>query len=508
VRQIAEDPQSPPCLSSGPDARGRDSAPGIVDDKIRVAYPAGTQFGMGNNGPEIQRVWKGMAKFFTDSFMLYGRQIELVPYTTQGGSGNANPVLTVADADKVADMNVFAALGYSYDVAGSQFFDRLAERGVVSATGVVPSVEEAHFAAEGRDPYQWSYTPTLGQMLRSAGRFACNQLEGKAPQYAGDPIAAGIDRSQPRKFGLIVTKFTDSNTDVAPLEQTLLAECGVRIDQAARVEALYSPASLGEATTAVARLMASDVTTVICVCHVNAARLGFQAAAEQQGYRPEWFFTSFMHNDFQSALAFTNPNAAPGTTPPGGVHDQMAHSFGLSFRPKAVPVDELPITRALKLGYGSDFDWTVINKGVNGGFPPEWSGQFYNWTYYKALLVLASGFQMAGPELTPETFARGRPDTPWPGLQGTRFPNPDTGDYAGRVGFANDHSMVDDATVIWWSWDHDEVSTWGNEVHRANGDRWRHSGAWCYADHGRRYGFGDLAGAAPTLFTGPGSDCY
>lgn len=125
----------------------------------------------------------------------------------------------------------------------------------------------------------------------------------------------------------------------------------------------------------------------------------------------------------------------------------------------------------------------------------------YNWQYYKPLLLLASGIQEAGPELTPHAFAGNGGD--YPGLQGTDFPNPETVDLAGRVGFDGDHSMVDDATVIWWS--HTEPSTWGNDAYQLENPRRTIPGTWCYADKGKRYGFSDWTGSVSSLFTG---SCY
>lgn len=85
---------------------------------------------------------------------------------------------------------------------------------------------------------------------------------------------------------------------------------------------------------------------------------------------------------------------------------------------------------------------------------------------YQSLLVLASGIQMAGPNLTPETFARG--------LQSQAFPNPEHPLRAGNVGFARNHSMTNDVAEIWW-----------NETARdPYGDGG--PGAHCYIDGGAR----------------------
>lgn len=506
-RQIAEDPQSPPCISAGPDARGTGSRKGIIDDTIRIAYPDNTQYGMGNDRVEIDKVWLALEDFANDNFMLYGRRIELVPYTARNSASGPDPARAIADAEVVnAEKNPFAALGYLYQIPGYQFFDRLADLGVVSASGGTPTVDEDHFSVPGRHPYQWSYVPTLEQMEQSLGEFVCAQLGGP-PSFAGAPIS-----SQPtRRFGLVYNYFPDAVVDVNPLLDTLRGRCNINIPSEDIVESLYKGTVLArsEGITAMARLQSRGVTSVICICHANALRAGFQVAAEDLGYRPEWISTSFLHNDFSTSFdAFNKQPTQPRVE---GPHGQMEHSVALSFRPKALPVDQLPITRVLKKvyaenpQYGGPFDWTVINKGAdNSGTPPEWSAQMYNWMYWKPLLLLLSGIQMAGPNLSPETFASGEVGTPFPGLQGTIFPNPETGEFAGRVGFHGDHTMMDDATLLWWSWDHDTEDPWGTRVPRSDGDAFFY-GAWCYADHGKRYGFNQWSGPAPSLFSEP---CY
>jgi hypothetical protein len=60
------------------------------------------------------------------------------------------------------------------------------------------------------------------------------------------------------------------------------------------------------------------------------------------------------------------------------------------------------------------------------------------------MLLLASGIQMAGPNLTPRSFEHG--------LQTTTFPNPDNPNMEGKVGFLGDsYAMTVDGAEWWWS---------------------------------------------------------
>lgn len=502
-RRQVEDPQSPPCRRTGP--RYLPEAPrakGVTaDGRIVVAYPRITQLGGGNLQQGVDQVWAGLEHYVNSHFMFYGREIDLVPYQPRNSfSANvATPAAAIADAETVNQLGAFAALGYIYDNAGNHFEDRLAQLGIISAKATVAPVDEQHYSRAGTHPYQWSYLPTANQIQASGAAWICSQLEGRAPAHARAPIHASIPAPTKRRFGLIVNQFPDSLTNTSILEDRL-ARCGVTISGEARVESLYKNESspTPEVTAAVLRLINDGVTSVICICHVNAARLGFQPAAEDQRYRPEWLFTSFGHNDYQSALAF-----APGDNNArrsSGVAEQMGNSFGLSFRPKTLPSDALPITKILAEVYGH-WDWSEINApNQNNGTQKEWSAQMYNWQYWKPLLLLASGIQQAGPDLTALAFANGSDSGTYPGLQGTQFPNPQTPDHAGSVGFASDHSMVDDATMIWWS--NEEASNWGNCSYQCTRNV---PGTWCYADSGRRYSFFDWAGSSASLFKLP---CY
>lgn len=102
---------------------------------------------------------------------------------------------------------------------------------------------------------------------------------------------------------------------------------------------------------------------------------------------------------------------------------------------------------------------------------------------YHPLLLLASGIQMAGPALTPESFERG--------LQRARFPNPDHPIRSGSVGFnGGKYAMTRDGAEFWWS--NSSASPYSPP------DR----GTFCYVDGGRRRIDPWPAGTDP-FFQGP-----
>ena len=94
-----------------------------------------------------------------------------------------------------------------------------------------------------------------------------------------------------------------------------------------------------------------------------------------------------------------------------------------------------------------------------------------------------SGIQMAGPNLTPETFRAG--------LQKTKFPNPDHPIMAGKVGFEGDFSMTNDGAEFWIS-------------SKDEGPYGPHQGpTFCWVDGGKRHGRGTWPKSPETFYTGP-----
>jgi hypothetical protein len=93
------------------------------------------------------------------------------------------------------------------------------------------------------------------------------------------------------------------------------------------------------------------------------------------------------------------------------------------------------------------------------------------------MLLLAAGLQMAGPHLTPQSFAQG--------LRSTTFPNPGAGVapfYQGTVGFVpGDAAMVRDFAGIWL-----DTRMPGPAV--AGAKNLNESGAFCYVGLGYRRG--------------------
>ena len=119
---------------------------------------------------------------------------------------------------------------------------------------------------------------------------------------------------------------------------------------------------------------------------------------------------------------------------------------------------------------------------------PSYDGH-YDWSirYYAIFLQLASGVQMAGPNLTPQTFRDG--------LIKTKFPNPGAMGppyYQARIDYSSGEPVAqNDGTIIWW-----------NPAERSPVTDYQLQGAYCYASLGARYTLTTWPTDDTTLFTG------
>jgi hypothetical protein len=170
--------------------------------------------------------------------------------------------------------------------------------------------------------------------------------------------------------------------------------------------------------------------------------------AAAMNYGPEWVTIGW--NNYLTASTMNTPQSETGA------------SFGVAIWNK-MPALQLEFWHQAFIAAGGD------PAVVNGGALPD------GLAFYNEMLLLSAGIQMAGPNLTPETFARG--------LRSTKFPNPGAGQapfYQGTVGFGpNDVTMVQDYTGIWL-----DTRMTGAEV--TSSSNLNTSRAYCYVGLGLR----------------------
>jgi len=420
----------------------------VTKDTITVAVP--TQF------LEDSSIPPKLATFFNKRFELYGRKLYLQPFTPTGcANGQPDPAKMRDDAVAVdEELQAFASLAYcNASGADHHYYDALAQRKTISVTdGNLTTGVESHYAA--RAPYEWNVQPGVETILANTAQFVCGKLVGRPPRYAGPAQA----RAATRKFGLIYTRAVDGTVpDIAPLRNGLKA-CSadvvvVRDDQS-------SDASRNGVNTIVS-MQNAGVTSILCLCTAGDTRSVYMPAATGQGYQPEWVESTYINNDLDNTYA--------GNAPP----DQSSHVLGETFRNKLLPKQDMP------------WYWAIREADPNAD--PQGSTYYSANSRYEQLLLLASGIQLAGPKLTPESFAAG--------LQRSRFPNPGAEGppyFQARVGFdGGRHTMTADAAMFWY--DPQRPGTIDPSV----------PGAICYVDRGRRFSLGRWSRSDPAFFSGP-----
>jgi hypothetical protein len=448
-RQI-EDPQSPPCVPYFDPKldNGGATSKGVTKDEISIAVP--TQF------LEDGSIAPKLATFFNKRFELYGRKITLAAFTPTGcAEGQPDPAKMRADAVAVdEELQAFASLAYcNANGADHHYYDALAQRRTISITdGNLTTGVESHYAA--RAPYEWNVQPGVETILANTAQFVCATLAGRSPRYAGPNQA----RASVRKFGLIYTRAVDGTVpDVTPLRNGLKA-CGTSLFE---VRDDQSTDTSRNGVNTIVSMQNAGVTSILCLCNVIDTRSIYMPAATGQGYQPEWVESTYINNDLDNSYA--------GNAPP----DQAQHVLGVSFRNKLLPKQNMP--------------WYWAIREADPGADPQGNTYYAANSRYQQLLLLASGIQLAGPKLTPQTFAAG--------LQRARFPNPGAGGapyFQARVGFdGGRHTMTADATMFWY--DPQRPGTIDPTV----------PGAICYVDRGRRHSLGTWRRSDPAFFTGP-----
>ena len=420
-RQI-EDSQSPPCVPYWQGNNGGPTYRGVDGTTIRIAVYCGADDDIVHEG--------AFENFFNKRFELYGRHVipQCEPYNNTGTSATLR-----ADADQDYTDQVFAAhaspSSFAYD-----FYDELAKRGIIAATAAWSFETEPYMAS--RDPYIWQYEMANDEDFSNVGQWACSWLAGRTAAHAGSPTLAG----EQRKFAIAFSNGNGGDpASTAPLVQRLQG-CGVT--PAANVT--FTGGNSGSEQGAVVSLQSSGATTVLCLPQFVGDCLDLQRYSTAQEYFPEWVFTTYGFSD-RSYELYQNQAT-----------QQMAHTFGLTFQPRQTSTEKQPW-------------WWAIHEGDPGQANSHTDvSDFQEVGYYHSWLLLMSGIQMAGPDLTPRNFARG--------LHAAAFPNPPSPINEGAAGFAGGrHSMTMDAAVWWWS--STAPSPYADEG----------AGAICYVDHGARH---------------------
>ena len=453
------DPQSPPCVATWPGAakgNGGATSPGVSATTIRVAYPQDTSSSSYADAAS-------MIDFFNTHFELYGRQFELVPFPSQQATDapTESPTQQQSDAAEAASKQVFASFDFldnePFAPAGPAYLDTLANKGVLTVSGGWPPPATSESAMAAHAPYEWSYYQPESAVLTAFGRWVCRQLVGR------DAAHAPGYQSSKRKFALVLPTTSLMGPTPPGMDEldADLAGCGL-----SQIPVVYYSNSEDDSalSESFVQLKANGVTTILYYPYYFGDNpWAPQQVAQSDHYNPEWATIGW--ND----LVIWNTREVPNS--------EANLSFGVAGWNKDIALADQPWYQAYLAGGGN----------------PSIAGEYYTGVaLYRELLVLASGVQMAGPHLTPQSFGRA--------LQTTVFPNPGAGgqpDYQAAANFSQGHELVNDFVEFWENPSFSEADA-ANAIEVGAGDPY---GAFCYVGLGARL-TGDPWPATDSFYTG------
>ncbi len=432
-----------PCVKPFTGDNGGATAPGVTKDSIKVVVYVGDPAknplqvaslrGAGaDTSPASQKAtYQGYIDLFAKYYETYGRKIDVTYF--DGTGGPMDEVAARADAKAIADMHPFAVLnGANQTPAWS---DELAAHQIMCLGNCSLAVPESFIT--GHAPYIFGTGPTPEQASDLTAKLVGNLLNGKKAQFAGDAL-----KNKERVFGIAHYDTIDGQQTAAFARlKADLTKAGVKI--AADLPFLLDLSKAQEnARTMIAKLKAAGVTSVIFTGDpLTPSSLTKEATA--QNYFPEWIIGSNVLVDI-ALFARTYDQ------------QQWKHAFGLALTMARTNQDARESYNLYKWQYGK---------------PPP------NNTYGVIIvdpLALFTGIQLAGPKLTPESFAAGMFRAPVMG--GTPL-SPATSRGHHNLWPGTDWGGTDDTGLIWWNPNvtgEDEVGTVGKGLYEytAMGKRW------------------------------------
>jgi hypothetical protein len=405
------------------------------DPVLSFAYGA---IGTTDTNAETAQTLKDFVTFFQTYYEVYGRKVDLVPYTATGTI--LDEVAARADAVHIAEsVKPFAVIGGP--MLTNAFADELAARKIL-CLDCTPGQPDAWYAA--RAPYVWGVTIGPEQAQQVLAEYVGKRLAGRMADNTDDPNLA----TRKRSFGIVyLTTGAESDQVEGELEQSL-ARYGVH---PAQVLSYKSPLDLlNDAPSLIAKLKDSGVTSVIFSGDPLAPGALAGAAANQRWF-PEWIVTG---------TGYTDTNVF-GRTYDG---TEWRHAFGISFLPARTD----PTVNGGKFLY----QWFF------GRPTPAPTGAQLTVGDFTLLFSVLQGI---GPNVTPQAF------------QQALFAAPATARAITQpsVSFGNkglwphtDYLGIDDATEIWWN----PAATGPDELQRQG------RGMYEFVAGGKRY----LPGQWPT----------
>lgn len=392
---------SGPCVGVWQGNNGGSTSKNVFPNEIRIGFegasspPEGRLPDVSSNNSSTSggtRTWQALQEYFNQHFQLYNRKIVFygTGEPTQDTEADYQAMVSkMADEYQTFIMN-------STIVGVCRPFVR---RGLNAMCDPFSRAD-----GEAYRPGLYSQMMDLDQGMEFGSEFACKSLVGRATKFGGDDV-----NGKPRKFGYLGYLGGKGGIQGEKFAAAFKRECGADVE----VATMNSQNDAQGAAAAITRFRADGVTSVIFYNQGVNVLVAMQQA-DNLSYNPEWVMVGAFAVD---------TNLIGLALPP----KQAAHLFGLSGS------QEWPQKNA------SRECWQAVRTidptlNADSGLCTQW------WIQ---LVLQLSGFQGAGPKLTPESFQRGMV-----GL-GHRF---DMAPWAKGGGYGpGDWAYSDDVGLVWWS---------------------------------------------------------
>jgi hypothetical protein len=304
-----------------------------------------------------------LVAYFNAHFQFYGRKIVLQAFNGQEDTAGDNQGNVNADSLNVADtIKAFGELNGT----SQEYQDALAAQHVTSFGANY--LNEQHYQANS--PYEWTYAPDCTELAQEVGEVAAKDLVGHPVTWAGTGVTDGSKRS----FAVV---YPD-NAVYQPCGQVISSALSAAAQPASAV--ISYPLGTDQSSTAqgiTQQLINDKISTVLCLCDAVTDLL-LSGDLNNQAYQPEWFNAAVSGEETDDIAQVMQQNT-------------WSH------------VAELTSEVALAGKYGSTIGYFAAkSQDPNGALIVNEVD-----ILYQRLYQLALGIQLAGPNLTPQTFAQG-----------------------------------------------------------------------------------------------------
>ncbi len=456
---------APPCVpvARAGASNGGATTNGVTGTTINVVYyqpqPGGlTSVIQGAAGTPAQGLATVQAyvAMFNRIFEMYGRHVNLIPFTASGADGD--PVAAHADAITVAEQDhAFASINGPGETNAYEV--ELARLHVLCmACGDSATYDQIKQDA----PYQWANLPTADTSLFETVDYVASKLNGKDAVWAGDPTM----HTRKRTFIVVNETSEPPAPGTAELTQVLtqkLRAGHVRMASPTTLKYTLDLTTLPTQAATVAEKLKSSGATSVIFAGDPIMPIYLTRACAEIGYFPEWIITGIVLTDTSALGRYYTQS-------------EWSHAFGVSSLAVPVPIDTGDAYRLYRWWYGSGTQPASV--AAPAIIPP--------------IMQLFEGVQLAGPDLDANTFATGLFRAPPAG--GGPTTSLDAYGFQGAAPLPS-YSSPADYTFIWY-----DATAKGPDEEGTVG-----TGLMRYVNGGARYKAGSVPNGPVPMFTVAGS---